>query len=54
MSALDDALTKHGSAVEAVAAGVGFEGWPIGDAMRLLAMMAREMAAAEIERRRRA
>lgn len=49
MSALDAALKKHGSAVEATLA-ESFEGWPIWESMQLLALLARELAAAERRR----
>lgn len=52
MSEYKDAVERHGSAVDAVAAGVGFEGWPVNEAMQLIAQMAREVAAAEVARRR--
>jgi len=50
MSQIDDALQKHGNAVETVLK-EGFEVWPIGESMRLMALLAREIAAAEKARR---
>jgi hypothetical protein len=47
---LADALAKHGNAVDAVLA-ESFEYWGIGSSFRLLAAMAREIAAAEKKRR---
>lgn len=45
MSDLGDALAKHGGNVHLVVLHEPFESWPIGQAMRLLAMQARELAA---------
>lgn len=50
MAELDDAMKKHGSAVDAVLKEY-FEGWPIGQSMRLFAQLAREVAEAEKARR---
>ena len=50
VSELRQALHKHGSAVEAIRH-EPFEMWPIGEAMALIAQMARELADAEKSRR---
>jgi hypothetical protein len=47
---LDAALVKHGTAVNVILA-EDTEHWPIGLAMRLFAMMAKEIASAEHARR---
>jgi len=44
------ALRDHATAVDAVLA-ENFENWPIGESMTLIAMLAREVAAAEKARR---
>lgn len=50
MSNIKDALAKHGNAVDAIL-NEGWELWPLGESMQLLAYMAREIAAAEKIRR---
>jgi hypothetical protein len=50
MNNLDAAIKKHGNAIDAVL-NEPFEMWLIGQSMALLAMMAREIAAAEKARR---
>jgi hypothetical protein len=46
MDELRQALAKHGTPVDAVLAG-GFEHWPVGAAMQLLALMAKQIAESE-------
>lgn len=50
MGELSDALAKHGTAVDAVSA-EPFLRWEITQAMKLIALMAKEVAAAEKARR---
>jgi hypothetical protein len=47
MTHTEIAIAKHGSAAEAVLC-EDWESWPLGESMRLLAMMAREIAAKEV------
>lgn len=50
MNHIQDALAKHGNAVDAIL-NEGWENWPIGEAMSLVAFMVREIAKAEKLRR---
>lgn len=50
MDRLSKALKEHGSAVDAVLS-EAFEEWDISQSMRLLAIMARELAQSEKDRR---